>query len=195
MSKVLLLIISILVFSETVYSQEDKKANTSIKRISEYSWNPSDADTSPRLMRFYTLGELIRQHYDDQNFESLLGLIDEYLRLADVYKNNWNYGNATHDGNRILGLVSYHQGDIDGAASYLVDAGESTGSPQLDSFGPNFDLADLLLRKGKTEEVKAYLRGVGKFWERDEGLVDEWIVAIEHGKRPRLHRQARYLNF
>jgi len=187
-----LFFISILFFSEAVYSHSDEEKGASSEKYAEYSWNPSNVNTSPRLMQFYELNQQIDQHYDDQNFAPLSKLIEEYLSLAEIYRNNWNYGNAIHDGNRILGLVSYNEGNIDAAVSYLIMAGESTGSPQLDTFGPNLDLADLLMRKGKIDAVVVYLRGVQKFWRMDEGIVDRWITAIEQGKRPKLDRFASF---
>jgi len=54
----------------------------------------------------------------------------EYLELANTYRCNWNYGNAVHDANRYLGLISLKKGDTDAAVVYLREAGKSTGSPQ-----------------------------------------------------------------
>ncbi|MCG7911537.1 MAG: RNA polymerase subunit sigma-24, partial [Candidatus Thiodiazotropha taylori] len=73
----------------------------------------------------------------------------------------------------------------------LVLAGQSTGSPQLDSFGPDLKLANVLLKKGQREAVAKYLSGVKRFWEMDEGRIDSWLKDIEAGKTPKLSRFRR----
>jgi hypothetical protein len=108
--------------------------------------------------------------------------------LANVYKCNWNYGNAIHDSYRILGLISLRNGNIEEAADFLSKAGKSTGSPQLDTFGPELDLADKLLAAGKDKEVISYLSDIKKFWEMDNGRIDRWIAEIERGNEPELNR-------
>ncbi len=95
---------------------------------------------------------------------------------------------------RILGLIALERGDSDAAANYLLQAGASPGSPQLDSFGPTLDLADRLLQAGRTEEVKIYLQSIQKFWDMDQGSVARWIEEIESGDVPHLDRFALELS-
>jgi len=180
-----IIIIVLLSASQTVYSCEKEKK---VPDCSEQSWNPSSKNTSSKLKRFYKLDELITQKYKQGDFESTKKLAEEYLALADIYKNNWNYGNAIHDANRILGLLSYQKGEYDEAVLYLSAAGKTSGSPQLDTFGPELDLANLLLKQGKKAEVKSYLIDVQTFWKMDNGIVEEWIEAINHNEKPELTR-------
>ena len=58
---------------------------------------------------------------------------------------DWNYGNAIFFGNMVQGQVALRRGDLAGARSRLLAAGETPGSPQLNSFGPNMSLAKELL--------------------------------------------------
>jgi hypothetical protein len=115
-------------------------------------------------------------------------LAKENLELAAIYRCNWNYGNAIHDTNRVLGLISLKNGDIESAADFLLRAGKSTGSPQLDTFGPELDLADALLKQGEMEPVKVYLKDIKSFWEMNNGKVDVWLSEIEKGEKPELNR-------
>ena len=117
-------------------------------------------------------------------------LAKENLELAAVYRCNWNFGNAIHDTNRVLGLISLKGGDVDAAADYLLKAGKSTGSPQLNTFGPELDLADGLLQRGKIDAVTAYLKDIKSFWEMNNGQVDAWLTEIEKGGKPQLDRFA-----
>jgi len=155
---------------------------------SEFSWNPPNSLVTPRLARFYQLGDEVQAAYEHADGVDLAQRAREWQELAAVYRCNWNYGNAIHDANRYLGLASLRAGRLDEAAGFLVLAGKSTGSPQLDTFGPDLDLADALLKRGKTQAVTEYLRGVHQFWEMDNGQVEQWIAAINKGETPKLER-------
>lgn len=157
-------------------------------KASEFSWNPENQYVTARLSRFYGLNDQISAAYQANNFAKVEELAKENLALAAVYRCNWNYGNAVHNTNRVLGLVSLKNGDTETAAAYLLKAGKSTGSPQLNSFGPELDLANNLLQIDKVEPVKAYLKDIKSFWEMDHGKVDAWLKQIENGEKPELNR-------
>jgi len=187
-------LVGVLIFSITINALacDEKNVERGCTKGSEHSWNPSSKDTTARLNRFYSLEDLISVEYERGNYDAAIQFINEYLELADLYRGNWNYGNAIHDSYRYLGLISYSQGDLNEAAKNLIKAGESTGSPQLSTFGPELDLANLLLHADKTEEVKVYLNGIKKFWEMDNGVVDSWLNQISSGEKPELSRFGNY---
>lgn len=153
---------------------------------SEYTWNPSNELVTSRLNRFYVMEKQITVAYQSGDFEKTKSLIDKNLQLARIYRCNWNYGNAIHDSNRILGLISLSEGNISDARKYIVKAGKSTGSPQLNSFGPNLDLANQLLSLGETDAVIEYLEGIKTFWDGNDSLIEEWIAKIRSGETPKL---------
>jgi hypothetical protein len=157
---------------------------------SEMTWNPDNRYVSERLKRFYSLDDLIKSAYEANDLSLANSLANEYLRLASTYRCNWNYGNAIHDANRYLGLISLKDGDQAAAVDYLLKSGKSTGSPQLNSFGPDLDLADALLQAGHAEPVKVYLGDIKKFWKMENGQVDERLAGIDKGERPPLNRFA-----
>ncbi len=76
----------------------------------------------------------------------------------------WYYGNVVHEGNQILGLAALQEGHVADAKMYLLAAGKTPGSPQIDSFGPNMMLAQQLLDRGEKATVIQYLDLVAKFW-------------------------------
>lgn len=157
-------------------------------KSSEFSWNPANEYVTPRLQRFYALGDELTAAYGSGNFANAQTLAKENLELAASYQCNWNYGNAIHDTNRILGLIALKQGDLDSAANYLRTAGKTPGSPQLDSFGPELDLANELLKAGRRADVGLYLKDIKSFWKDDDGRVDEWLKAIDKGGTPDIDR-------
>lgn len=196
MNKILTAVVIIgLLAINPLYACEDDVPCDKCAKSSEYSWNPSNKYVTSKLQRFYSLDDQITATFSAKDYDSAKGLISEYLELASIYRCNWNYGNAIHDANRILGLISVRNGEIDEAAAYLVKAGKSTGSPQLDSFGPELDLANELLKLGKTEEVLIYLNDIGSFWDMDDGRINKWVKEIENGGKPEINRFSFHQGF
>lgn len=104
--------------------------------------------------------------------------------LTSAHAGDWNDGNAIHDGNMVRGLVALHSGNVEQAAKDLIEAGKTTGSPQLNSFGPNMTLASELLEKGQRDAVLEYLTLCKKFWTLGATQLDTWIDAIRTGGKP-----------
>lgn len=185
------LLLAISLFSPaSLFACDENVACDKCAKESEFSWNPSDQFVTAQLSRFYSLDDKISEAYKANDFGKVKELAKENLELAAVYRCNWNFGNAIHDTNRVLGLVSLKGGDVDVASDYLLRAGKSSGSPQLDTFGPELDLANELLQLGKVDAVKSYLKEIKLFWDMDNGQVDTWLAEIEKGGRPQLDRFA-----
>ena len=152
----------------------------------EYSQHPNVRSVTYQLQRFYNLSTLMEQAYSSQQHALAEELANEYLDLAEVYSCNWNYGNAVHDGHRMLGLLSLERGEIERAAWFLLDSARTQGSIQLNSFGPNFDLANQLITHGKYKEVLSYLESVEQFWVYDQGMLQSWKHDIKNGRVPEM---------
>ncbi len=90
---------------------------------SEFTWNPSNQYVTPGLSRFYEMDDSINSAYQKGNYDRAASLVKENLELAAIYRCNWNYGNAIHNSNRILGFIALKNNDVAGAANYLVEAG------------------------------------------------------------------------
>ena len=108
------------------------------------------------------------------------------LAMSTEYEEDWNYGNAIHNSNVVLGRISFIKGDVEGAKGYLTEASKSEGSPQLDTFGPDLELANELLKMGERKPVVQYLTSISRFWEMDNGCVKRWLSEIESGDTPKL---------
>jgi hypothetical protein len=50
------------------------------------------------------------------------------------------------------------------------------------------DLANELLKLGRSDEVLMYLQDIRSFWEMDDGNIAKWIENIESGGQPELDR-------
>lgn len=98
------------------------------------------------------------------------------------------YGNAIHWANITLGHAALAHEDVRAASDYLVRAGKTPGSPQLNSFGPDRDLARALLERGERDAVLTYLTDCARFWAGSEELLEGWRTAIERGEPTLLER-------
>jgi hypothetical protein len=97
---------------------------------------------------------------------------------------DWNYGNAIHAGHSVLGLVALHSDDMGAARQELLAAGNTPGSPQLNSFGPNMVLASELLKKGERDTVLEYFELCRKFWKMGGPQLDSMSATVKQGGTP-----------
>jgi hypothetical protein len=134
--------------------------------------------------RFYALDDAAKESFNVGKIQDAEKYANELLKMAPDFKSDWNYGNAIQDGNLVLGRIAVKDGRIEDAKKYLLAAGKSPGSPQMDSFGPNMSLAKDLLEKGERDVVLQYFDECRKFWESDYGKLDEWSKEVKAGKIP-----------
>jgi len=97
---------------------------------------------------------------------------------------DWNYGNAVQDVNIVFGRLALSEGKMDVAKQFLLAAGQSPGSPQMNTFGPNMTLAKALLEKGEKDTVLEYFTLCSKFWKMDHGKLKEWSALVKQGAMP-----------
>lgn len=126
--------------------------------------------------------------------------------LAENTDNStWYYGNVIFNEHTTLGRIALQRGNIDEAKRQLLASGRTPGSPQLNSFGPDFILARELAEKGEFETVIEFLDLVTRFWanpdERSEAntkqvaaehlnLIEAWKKDLDTGRIPG-HRKWR----
>jgi len=126
-----------------------------------------------KYVRWLLLDQIAKTRLHVGLLERTRTLSSELLGSADLYKDDWNYGNAIHQANILLGRVSLREGNANAAKQYLLSAGRSCGSPQLNSFGPSMSLANEMLAAGQTSTVLEYLKLCAIFWKSDFGKLDE----------------------
>ena len=114
------------------------------------------------------------------------------LQQAEGMPNDWNYGNAIHVAHLVLGEIALSKGDLSEAKIRLLKAGETTGSPQLNTFGPNMRLAQQLLAKGEREVVLQYFELCAKFWEDQGAVLKRWKALVSEGSIPEFRANLAY---
>jgi hypothetical protein len=134
--------------------------------------------------RFYVTTDAAPAAFSAGYIEKAKFYAKDLLAIAPDWKENWNYGNAIHNANLVLGRIALRSNDMDEAKGYLLEAGRTPGSPQLNSFGPDMTLAKELLEKGETKTVLEYLDLCGKFWKMHADNLGAWKAQIEKGEVP-----------
>jgi peroxiredoxin/tetratricopeptide (TPR) repeat protein len=135
--------------------------------------------------RWHLLSNLARAQVSSGAYGKAAESASELLGNAPQYPDDWNYGNAMHWGNIVLGRVALKEDKVEEARKRLLAAGATKGSPQLNSFGPDWDLARELVNKGEKDAVLEYIELCRKFWKLDRGALDFWAKAIRDGGVPR----------
>jgi hypothetical protein len=134
--------------------------------------------------RFNELTDIAGEALEAGELDKAEKYASELLQSSEQFKRSWNYGNALHKGNIVLGRIALRRGDLPTAKDRLLAAGATPGSPQLDSFGPNMTLAKELLEKGERDAVVTYLQACSKYWKMDGGRLQQWIATVKSGSIP-----------
>jgi tetratricopeptide (TPR) repeat protein len=143
--------------------------------------------TTGEREKSYMLDDLAKEAYDAGEFDKAKTYAEQLLTTADHQKRDWNTGNAIHHGNLILGRLALKAGDVEKAKQYLIAAGKTPGSPQLNSFGPNMTLAKELLEKGQRDVVVEYFDLCARFWKCGNGennTLQGWTSVVKQGGIP-----------
>ncbi len=105
------------------------------------------------------------------------------LRKNETCHRTFQYGNAIHWANIALGHAALARGETPVAATFLKAAGETPGSPQLNSFGPDTHPAGALVAAGERDAVLHYLEGCKRFWSDHALVIDRSKFLIESGEK------------
>jgi tetratricopeptide (TPR) repeat protein len=149
-----------------------------LKSVQDLATAPDDAH------RLYVLPDAAKAAFELGKRDEARQYARELLRLAPEFRDNWNYGNAIHDGHMVLGRLALRDGNMETARAELLQAGRTPGSPQLNSFGPNVSLAKDLLEKKEVDAVVEYFALCARFWKLERGNLEQWSVLAKAGEMP-----------
>jgi hypothetical protein len=141
---------------------------------------------------FYRLTKAAPAAFKQGERAKAKSIAESLLIEAEAWPKNWNYGNAIHVANLVLGRVALAAGEMDAARKFLLAAGKTPGSPQLNSFGPDMLFAREMIAKGETETVIAYFDLCAEFWKLSDGRLERWKAAVTNGDDPDFGPNLRY---
>lgn len=84
----------------------------------------------------------------------------------------------------VLGLLAVRQDELLLGIQELKASGETSGSPQLGSFGPSMQLAKELLKHGEFGSVLSYFQQCRVFWKMGGAWLDIWERKVRAGSVP-----------
>ena len=143
--------------------------------------------------RFFKLSEVASAAFNAGDYDKAESYAVELLSDAESHRTNWNFGNAIYYGNLIQGRVALKRdNNISQAESFLLAAGRTPGSPQLNNFGPNMTLAKDLLIAGERDVVLEFIDECRKFWKTGADRLDDWKKAIQSGETPQFGHNMNY---
>jgi len=128
--------------------------------------------------RFYMLTRMAPIAVDAGRLRKAVRYAKKLLRHATKVRADWNHGNAVHHAHSALGRVALRAKRIGEAKRHLIASAKTKGSPQLNSFGPNQDLAAELLASGEAKAVLRYLDLCREFWAMGQEQIDAWSKSI-----------------
>jgi hypothetical protein len=149
---------------------------------------PMGNDIDQRSM----LAELPMLAFEAGDMEKARAYAERLLSSARRQQDSWNLSDSVHKGNLILGRIAAIEGRLADAVGFLRASGETTGSPVLNSFGPNMSLAKDLLERGEREAVLAYFEACRVFWKMGGTRLDAWRQDVEAGRIPNFGANLRY---
>jgi len=158
----------------------DKSAAKNALAEFERAQSIDDSDVS----QFHRLEHLARAAYEAGNYDKAAHYADESLKAAALNKPGWQTGNTINHANITLGRIALKKGNKKKAEEYLLKAGDTPGSPQLNSFGPNMSLAQELLKAGNRKAVLQYFDLCRNFWKSGGSQLDEWTKQVKAGQKP-----------
>lgn len=133
---------------------------------------------------FYKIAKAAMAAFNLKRYSEADELARRTLEMAESFRDNWNYGNATHLGHTVLGLLALRDGEVQQAAAELYESGNTVGSPQLGSFGPTMLLAKELLAQGRSQEVIEFIHQCKRFWPMGARWLSIWEKKIARGAIP-----------
>lgn len=136
--------------------------------------------------------DLPQTAFEAEDMAKARGYAERLRDEAEANPKRWDYGNAVHKANLVLGRIALREGRVADAVQLLRASGKTTGSPQLGSFGPNMLLAKDLLEAGEKEAVLAYFELCRAFWTMGGERLDRWTKEVQAGLMPNFGPNLRY---
>jgi tetratricopeptide (TPR) repeat protein len=168
--------------------EEKGQATFALTRFEAAMQKSNDAEKS-----FDLLTRTAPIAFDAGQTEKARSYAEALLKEAENMRTNWNYGNAIHAANLVLGRIALAENDLDEAKRFLLKAGKTPGSPQLKSFGPDMVLAKELLAKGEKAVVIEYFDLCANFWKSKKDVLENWKAAVQKDEIPDFDANLRYV--
>ncbi|MEA2552863.1 MAG: hypothetical protein QOJ65_1039, partial [Fimbriimonadaceae bacterium] len=142
------------------------------------------AESQSEEERYHALGSAANSRFNASDYDAARSYALELQEIAERFRHDSEYEQAMASVKIVLGRLALKGGKVEEAEKLLAEAGRTTGSPVLNSFGPNMSLAQDLLRAGRTEAVLEYFNSCKQFWSSRFSKLDQWTEDVGAGRMP-----------
>jgi tetratricopeptide (TPR) repeat protein len=163
-------------------SREQDAPNQKLEALVELERTYDLADSN--MQKQLLLAELSKVAFEAEQYDKAASYANQALEAVNDLSRDNIHGEALHHGHAVLGRIALMNGQLTKAKEHLLAAGNTPGSPALDSFGPNMSLAKELLDSGESEVVLDYFRLCAQFWKHGETRLSAWTETVEQGEIP-----------
>lgn len=138
-------------FQSTFNRTEERSATDRISEIQrkfprtkeqELADLEQDSMSMTAIGRYYALAGLAKAAWATGATDQACNYAEELLRDAEQFRRDWNYGNAIHDGNMVLGLAALHQYRACGQSAYPI--GQDHRQPTIEFLRAQHDVGERL---------------------------------------------------
>lgn len=186
-------------FSLAFAATDATKAAKSVKMPVAEIEKTARSEKNP-TSKFHAMAALMKHYSSSTIPAAALGEVEkqaqDLLKSALENQGDFEYGNAVHHGNLVLGRIALRRGKVATAEDFLRRAGDPPSSTDLISRGPNMTLAKELLEKGRKDAVLSYLDQVAKFWEYSDydphSNLTLWKKEVSAGRIPDFRQNLTY---
>jgi hypothetical protein len=140
----------------------------------------NDSEGGGETRRFYALPQIAKAALKAGADEKAARAAKDLLDGAEKNRS----GDAVFTGHTVQGLLALKRGDVAAAGSELLASGKTSGSPVLNSFGPNVSLAKALIERGERDIVLRYFDECRIFWKQGLQQLDRWSEVVRAGGMP-----------
>jgi hypothetical protein len=152
---------------------------TDIQVLADLEQNSIGTTGSGRVER---LSSLTKAAWLAGDTNKAVSYANELLARVGELQLTMERNDAINDGNTILGLVAFRQGDVDKANWYLLESAKLPGGLAFSK--PRMALANALLQHGETATVLEYLKLCRTHWMDSAKDLELWTKAVVDGKTP-----------
>jgi hypothetical protein len=167
-------------FARTLYQAHTSLKPSASAQLANLEQTLSQGSSLQRLL---LLPDVAVAAYTAGDYAKAAAYSSELLASANTFS-GLDQGEAVFYGNLIAGRLALGSGNPAAAGTYLLSAGQTSGSPRLKSFGPSMSLAAELLAQGQTSVVLQFLQECQIFWKNDRSRLAEWTADIQQGRAP-----------
>jgi len=134
--------------------------------------------------RFVQLSDIARAALEAGDEVKAQNYAEEVLAETAQHKTSWNYGNAIHHGNLVIGQDRTQARRLGRGKSPPAESRRHSGFTPTELFWTEHDAGQGALEKHEKDVVLEYFMKCEKFWEMRGQKLAEWKTLVKQDRIP-----------